>query len=149
MCLIIDVNVAHEFSRPPSANAIPIINWLDKHDGRMVYGGHLAREMESTTADFRRFVAEHLRAGIAIRIADAAVDREHQRVAGLCNSNDPHVVALALVSGARVLFSDDQALHADFKDPKLLNRPRGAVYQNAKHAHLLVHSSGCVGRRRS
>ena len=42
----------------------------------------------------------------------------------VCCSNDSHIVALAIVSGARVVVSRDQALAEDFTNPKLL-KPKG------------------------
>jgi hypothetical protein len=62
-------------------------------------------------------------------------------------SNDPHVIALARASGARTLCSRDRELHKDFKNPALVNDPRGSVYQSPSHRHLLGHTSGCPGRR--
>ncbi len=48
-------------------------------------------------------------------------------------SDDSHVLALALVSGARLLFSNDQLLQKDFKNPKIINsgKGRGRVYSTA------------------
>lgn len=48
-------------------------------------------------------------------------------------SDDPHVVALALAGRVSVLVSKDQALHKDFKDVA-----GGKVYQRAAHRHLLT-----------
>jgi len=56
---------------------------------------------------------------------------------GLCKSNDAHVIALARAAKARVLVSDDRDLFRDFKNPRLLNNPRGKVYQRRQHAKLL------------
>ena len=62
---------------------------------------------------------------------------------GLCVSDDPHIIALARVSGARTLCSNDNNLHTDFKNQRLLSHPRGGVYQNANHGHLLRHTRSC------
>ena len=43
-------------------------------------------------------------------------------------SNDSHVLALAQISGARLLYSNDTDLQQDFKNGGLINRPRGKVY---------------------
>ena len=47
---------------------------------------------------------------------------------GSCKSNDHHVIALAQISGARMLYSNDQALQQDFKNTALIDQPRGTVY---------------------
>ena len=75
---------------------------------------------------------------------------EQERVVvetGHCQSNDHHVIALARVSGARVLFTEDKALMRDFGDLRLL-RPKGKVYRRPSHSRLLVHRRGCRGRAR-
>ena len=36
-----------------------------------------------------------------------------------CRSNDPHVIALAQINGARLLYSNDEALQKDFGDKRL------------------------------
>ena len=45
-----------------------------------------------------------------------------------CGSNDQHIIALAQVSGARLLYSDDGDLLEDFKNERLINNPQGKVY---------------------
>ena len=52
--------------------------------------------------------------------------REVQTEGGM-ESDDPHVLGLALVSGARLLYTNDLNLQKDFKNPALI-RPRGKVY---------------------
>ena len=47
---------------------------------------------------------------------------------GLCISDDPHVIALARISGARLLCSNDKDLQQDFGTKNLIDRPRGKVY---------------------
>jgi hypothetical protein len=37
-------------------------------------------------------------------------------------------------------------LHIDFKNLVLLSNPRGTVYQNEHHSHLLKHTNSCIGR---
>lgn len=60
------------------------------------------------------------------------------------SSNDPHVLALAQLGHARLLFTNDQRLEQDFKSKSLIDNPRGRVYhtRNNKsfskaHRHLL------------
>ena len=50
------------------------------------------------------------------------------RNSSACVSDDEHVIALAQVSGARLLFSNDAELHKDFKSKELIVQPRGKVY---------------------
>ena len=50
-----------------------------------------------------------------------------------CRSNDTHVIALAQISGARLLYSNDIALHEDFGNKRLIDKPRGKVYSTNRH----------------
>lgn len=78
----------------------------------------------------RRVLVELRRAGRAIRVPDESLER----------------IALAQVSGARVLCTDDHPLMQDFKNRELLSNPRGRVYQRAEHAALLGHTRACSRR---
>ncbi len=148
MCLIVDANLASLiFGEPASSDFQPIIAWLTspQQEGRLVFGGHLAIELSKVNAA-RRFVKVLLQAGRARFIPAGALENETNRLRGVCSSNDPHVIALARVSGARILCSRDKTLHQDFSNTKLISRPRGHVYQRAQHKHLLRlygHTSAC------
>lgn len=131
MCAIIDANVAHEvFGDNPTEAGVGFFEWIDKGNGRLVVGGLLMSELERSTPGFGEWVAEAQQAGKmrvenAVKIADRA---ETLRKAGACRSNDHHVIALAQVSGARLLYSNDQNLHRDFRNKRLIDNPRGSVY---------------------
>jgi len=150
MCVIIDANLAsHIFTPAPTADFCPVFEWLHAPDknGCLVFGGKLSSELSHRT-DSRRYLRALLQAGRAYQIPEATVQSEEQRItdSGLYKSDDPHVVALARVSGARTLCSRDQALHQDFRNPKLISKPRGHVYQNAEHINLLCHHYSCPRR---
>jgi len=147
MCVIIDVNLAFRiFTSAPEADFRPVFDWLHAPDknGCLVYGGKLFKELSNRTASLR-YLRALFQAGRAYQISDARVQDEEQQVtcSGLWQSDDPHVVALARVSGARTLCSHDQTLHQDFRNPKFIAKPRGRVYQNATHTHLLRHDHCC------
>jgi hypothetical protein len=147
MCVIIDANLAFRvFTSAPEVDFRPVFDWLhapDK-DGCLVFGGKLSQELSNRTVSVR-YLRALFQAGRAYQISDARVQNEERQVtcSGLCVSDDPHVVTLARVSGARTLCSHDQALHQDFCNPKLIAKPRGRVYQNATHTHLLRHDYCC------
>ena len=60
---------------------------------------------------------------------------------GLLQSDDSHVIALARASGARLLYTGDTALIADFKDKRLIDKPRGRIYSGAANSDLLTRST--------
>lgn len=138
MCAIVDANVcASLVARPPSDEALPFRSWVE-NEGALVAGGQLLFELQKNN-EVRRWLLRLGEAGRLIRVRDNDVTTEADRLRkqGLCLSNDHHVIALARVSGARLLYSRDQPLHADFTDRKLIAKPRGKVYQGAEHRHLL------------
>lgn len=142
MCLIVDVNVAREvFSdteEPDFAEIRKALFQLKAPLVRIVYGG-LLREELLRVEEVRRALVVLDRAGRTRQISDAEVAGETSAVQALalCISNDAHIIALARVAGVRLLCSRDQALHADFTNKDLIDTPRGKVYQNASHKHLI------------
>lgn len=145
MCIIIDVHVfttkPELLGNPVHVDAQPVLNWLSG-SGRLVYGGRLAEEY-SRVGEIRRWLSEMVRAGKARQFSKDEVVKKERDISGLCRSNDQHIIALAIVSGARILYSLDIKLGADFRNGELVKDPRGSCYTLAGHKHLLRHSSSC------
>ncbi len=100
-------------------------------------GGRLRRELEPTY-EFRQWARGIRQAGRLKLFDDGPIDqREGELVAEKARnlkfyqSDDPHILALAQISGARLLYSDDQPLHGDFKDPTLVDPP-GTIYSTLR-----------------
>ena len=125
MPIIIDANRAGDFSPPHAAHATEIANRIAKRRMSIVIGGRLLRELSQTK--LIGLVSEWIRAGCAKRLDDAAVDSEECRISSCpIASDDPHVLALALLSGCRLVYTEDQNLIKDFKNLDFL-RPKGKV----------------------
>lgn len=143
MCLIVDANAAGRFLGEPSK----IREWLDSGKGnpRLVAGGLLSDELYKLNS-VKRLIIELNRLGKLRQFSVKAI-AEVSKGLKSCRSNDKHVLALAILSGARTLASFDDALCADFRDPAIVTkRPRGHIYRDpAKHAHLLGHTSQSCG----
>ena len=138
MCAIVDANVAHEVfgsDRPPAGSRF--FDWLSSPRGQLVVGGELRKELSGD----RRFVLwlrSALRNGRARSVPDEAVD-DHAtglRKQAVCTSNDVHVLALAAVSGARLLYTNDRALIDDFGNRAIVANPRGKVYTTARNSQV-------------
>jgi hypothetical protein len=148
MCLIVDANLASlVFGEPLHDDFRPIIDWLTSpnKNGKLVVGGHLAVEL-NRLGRARRFIRSLQQAGRARFIPEDVTKQETNRVSSMCESNDPHIIALAKISGARLLCSRDTTLHRDFTNPELISDPRGHIYQTSEHEHLLRkygHTSAC------
>lgn len=130
MGAILDVNVAHEVfggSNRPEAGK-QFYDRIKKKEGILVAGGKLLRELLKTS--FRRQMEEADRKGIIKKIKDQKVDELTKKLQdeGGLKSNDPHILALAQASGARLLYSNDDDLREDFRNKKLIDKPRGKIY---------------------
>ncbi len=113
----------------------PLWNWLENKNGKIAY------------TNTRKFDEEWERGGVTdlIKLLKQAeklkeipapdVQEKENELRGKIVSDDPHIIALAIVADVTVLVSSDQALHRDFKNRNLVG---GKVYQNKKHARLLT-----------
>src|SRR5258708_1686900 len=125
MCLIIDINVVHHIFPQPAHQYVPIFKALTERRARLVYGGRLLYEYQKMD-DFRRLLYRLDQQGAARKVNDEAVELETKQIKnrGLCVSNDHHVIALAIVSGARLLCTADNNLKRDFKNAAMISGPR-------------------------
>ena len=131
MCAIVDANVRDEvFGSAESAPGKLFLNWLTKSNGgKLALGGILRRELAGLE-NFRK-IYEQLRLNArVVDVDDSLVDvaTASLKARQICRSNDAHVLALAQVSGARLLYTNDQDLQQDFDNQQIVNNPRGAVY---------------------
>jgi predicted nucleic acid-binding protein len=129
VCLIVDANVAKEFLCQPG----PVTAWLSGSKGspRLVAAGKLRKEL-ALIAPVRRVLVELERDG-KLRGADPMrLQSEERRLqtTGHCQSNDRHILALAIVSGARTLATLDALLQRDFKNRTIIDKPRGKIYSD-------------------
>ena len=140
MCVIVDANMASSFfAKEPEL--LPLWEWINGGKAVLVYGGKLTDELLKVERAARQ-IKTWRDAGLAHRVARDEIRSEERGIKAQCSSDDPHVIALARVSGARLLCSSDKTLHADFKST-LISNPSGAIYQNASHTSLLRHRQGC------
>lgn len=138
MCLIIDANfVTLVFAAEPAQDYLPIRNALSEGRARAMIGGHLQTEYFRVKKLIPIWV-ELNRKGVLKSANEKAVVAETAKFAAMTlKSDDPHILALAKVSGARLLCSHDQPLHSDFTNSALLT-PKGNIYQNASHQSLIA-----------
>ena len=152
MCAIVDNNVASEvFGRNPPAAGKHFRRWLGGRNGRLAVGGRLLEELRGNS-DFREWFQQNELSGQLLQVSAEEVDQQERRIkrTGLCASDDEHVLALALVSGARLIYTNDAALIADFKNRGIVANPRGKVYSTVEnnevtsaHRRLLADRTLC------
>lgn len=130
MCAIVDANVVHEvFSARRTPAGSKFLEWVEKGKGRIVVGGRLGQELNSVEY-FRVWADIALNMGWMNGFPWHEVSRRKARLqkTGGFISNDPDILALAQISGARLLFSNDEKLQKDFRNKRLIDNPRGTVY---------------------
>ena len=131
MCAIVDANAVWEVfgSNRPEAGQ-KFFDWLTVGSGILIVGGKLRSEISSNKR-FKEWAKEAIISGRMRIEDDSEIDRIEAEIsrAGQARSNDVHIVALAQVSGARLLYSNDRRLNDDFKDRSLIDRPRGKIYR--------------------
>ncbi len=94
---------------------------------RLVAGGKLLEELK-VYREFSHWWAQAVLSGNVLVVSAEKVAEKAKEVEPLCESDDPHVIAVAQLSGARLLFTNDRDLVKDFGDSRLIARPRGRVY---------------------
>ncbi len=134
MGAIVDANVADEvFGSNRSEAGRQFFDWIDAGKGILMVGDGILKEFGRTS--FRKekikdWIRQAILAGNVREFKEPEIKRlktgllDERR----CKSDDPHVLALAQVSGARLLYSNDKNLQRDFKNKKLIDQPRGKVY---------------------
>ena len=150
MCAIVDANVVHEVfgSNRPEAG-VKFLEWLDAGRGYLVVGGKPLRELRGSSEGFRNWAFQ---AQLAGRMKIENEDRINTKAAALlaevrCRSNDHHMLALAQLSGARLLYSNDGNLQQDFKDSLIINSPRGKVCSTLENKDFVSSHRRLLGRR--
>ena len=156
MCAIIDANVTFEvFGGKQTEAGVRFRHWLDGVRGKLVVGGKNLEEL-AQNGNFRRWFVEERRLGgqRVQQIRNEVITERQQALVrdGLPTSNDEHVLALALVSGARLLYSNDRQLKNDFLNAGIVREPEGRVYTTqdgarftGEHEELLQAENLCGG----
>ena len=134
MCIILDNNIGGEvFGRNKSAAGEAVWRWINGIEGegkrlRVVVGGKLTRELNKNR-QIKDWLVRSVRRANVMVYDNRTVDLKEGEVQDWdLNSDDPHIIALALVSGARLLYSNDLPLQKDFKNTKIVGKPKGKIY---------------------
>ncbi len=133
MCVIIDANAAHQVFGDSKSEAGEFMLSRLSPRIQLAVGGELLDELERI-GGFSRWLLTARRTGHARLIPDDDVNAEADRLrsAETCQSNDHHVLALARISGARLLFTNDNALQDDFRNRRIIGGTQGRIYTTAR-----------------
>lgn len=146
MCLVLDTNVFGAFFDPESEKHnefIPALEWVVRGKGKIVFGGSKYKNEMKETNKYIRFFASLERAGKLVRISDSEVDRKQDEVKKMepkKDFDDPHLVAIVLVSQCRIICTNDKRAlpylkRTDFYKGKV-KKPK--VYQSKRNSSLLA-----------
>ena len=106
MCAIVDANVANEVFGPCKSEAgEKFYDWIDAGSERLIVGGKLLAELEKGSPKFREWASTLGAAGKMRTMNEEKVNAKAEAIKGECVSDDSHIIALAQISGARLLFT--------------------------------------------
>lgn len=140
MCAILDADVRDAvFGEKPTLAGSIFFKWINSGGGCLVVSEHLWNELKHNPPKiFKMWQQQLILAGkrkknlslrkLSTKGEEASKDFIAQLEAtNACRSNDVHILALAKVSGSRLLFSNDKDLWDDFRDRNIL-KPKGKIY---------------------
>lgn len=135
MCAILDANMFGEFKNQSNEDMQPVWNWLEQKNGKIAYTNTRKFEEEWERGGLTNLIQQLQRTGKLKEIPARDVRQKENELKGQIESDDEHIIALAMVANVKVLVSKDEKLHRDFKNRNLVG---GKVYQTASHKHLLT-----------
>lgn len=135
MCVILDVNNIGKFNEPADEDMKPVWNWLDRQNGKIAYASTKKFEEEWERGGGIQLRRELQRRNKLKEIPAQDVQEKADELQDRIESDDPHIIALAVIAEVKVLVSNDRRLHEDFKNRNLVG---GKVYQTKSHSRLLT-----------
>ena len=138
MCIIVDTNTFHKFREPDDEDMEPVWTWLEKRDGKIAYADTEKLEAEWNKGGMQNLRNRLRRSGQLKVVSSEDVQEKADELKGEIESDDEHIIALAIVAGVKVLVSyreGDRDLFDDFRDKNLVG---GRVYTRKTHTHLLT-----------
>ena len=138
MCVIVDTNTFHKFKKPDDEDMEPVWTWLEKRGGKIAYSDTEKLEKEWNKGGMRDLRDQLRQAGKLKIVSPQDVEEKANELEGEIASNDAHIIALALITGVKVLVSypeGDGDLFEDFKNRQLVG---GKVYTRKAHVRMLT-----------
>ncbi len=148
MCVILDASARDNvFGKERTAAGKQFFDWLETRRALLVIGGKLTDELASSRA-FEKWAETAVSDGRVRVFRQSEVDTETRTLSEDWSgkSNDQHVIALARISGARILYANDGSLCDDFKDPTLVSGGRGRIYPVGESQNAAGHRRRLLNR---
>lgn len=146
MCLIIDTNTIPAcFSKDDERHEdfLPVLKWVIEGKGAILYGGTKFKHEISLLRRYVGILGELKKVNKFIEINDVEVDRIQEEVIGKSSSSDfddPHLVALVIRSGCKIVCTADKRAIPHLKNKDLYPRSnlRPKIYKSASNSDLLT-----------
>jgi len=152
MCVIIDMNTLSCVFNPKNKQYNefkPVFDWIDKGEGRIVYGGSKYREELREMSNYLNFLKEYKKRNKdkVINVDDDKVDQEQQKVKKKLEKinpnsdfNDTHIVAIIIVSGCRLVCSKNSDHYPFIKNRRLYPSKFGktSIYRGYADKDMLL-----------
>lgn len=137
MCIIIDANQAGELATGEKPYVKLVLKWI-KDGGAIVSGGDLERELFKHS-NMRDLMGQLSRSGQLRRIGKQKIEQRTAAVEAMCQSNDAHVVALAIEARTRVVVTGDNLLIKDLKNSTIVGTRRRVIKENSANPTRTAH----------
>jgi hypothetical protein len=114
MCLVIDMNTLPSVFNKTLEHHLyykPVMDWVIHGKGKVVCGGSQYWVELGKLAKFIKLFNQLNRAGKIVKVDNELVDEKMRELKELCDDSDfddPHIAALLIVSGCKVLCSEDK-----------------------------------------
>jgi hypothetical protein len=145
MCLVVDtccLGVVFNPANTEHHQFQPVLDWITKKNGKIIYGGTQYKKELRTAKSYWSLLLELGKQGRVVELDDGEVDSiasQVRRKETATSFDDPHIVAIVIVSKCRVVCTNDKKAHPFLKKkklyPKTFVRPR--IYSARGHMALL------------
>lgn len=124
MCIVIDMNTIPAVFNSQSEHHDkykPVLNWLIHGKGKMVCGGTKYWDEFRNIGKYISFFNQLNKAGRVVKVDDSEVDLKMNELMALCSDpdfDDPHIAALLIVSGCKIICTEDERSFPYIKNKK-------------------------------
>ena len=145
MCIVVDPPLfipMFKSDDPRHAIYTPVLQWIDKGNGKFVIGGTMYKKELQGVRSIINLLVEYERKGKVANFNDKTVDANVEAVKKIEPSkdfDDPHLVALILTSGCRLICVFDPRSRKFLRDSRFYKKTkdRPKLYTREKNKALL------------
>ena len=145
MCIVIDANTFSTVFNPDSqkhGDFKPVLEWIVHGRGKIVYGGDKYKQELRNARKYHGLFSELSKVSKVIEVDCQRVNEIQEEVAGRVDHrdfDDPHLIAIIIVSGCKLICSDDSSAYPFLKRKDLyLNKvSRPKIYRRSTNRDLL------------